>query len=181
MNIYRIRSNYKEFKFFVFSKEEEDTNIEFDGQSLKEKWRPIKFEIFCDKRKKKDNRREDFDASCYYDGILLVNKKTKDIINERINDYVEILPVITDRGDFFFVNVINKIKSIKDIDRLTIDAVMEMERNNNYIFDYNQVKGEMIFRDNQMSFHYFVTENFITLMDEHQINGLKYELAGYAI
>jgi hypothetical protein len=179
MNIFKIASNYKDFKFLVCS-QEEDTNIDFDGQSLEKTWKPIKFEIFCDKKKKKDNRREDFDASCYYDGILLVNEKTKKIFTEKMSEYVEILPVITDKDSFFFVNVVNKIDAIKDIDTLPVEAVMEMARNNNYKFDYNQVKEQLIFRDNRMYFHYFVTDKFIHLMQEYEIRGLEYEIVGFA-
>ncbi|MGG2073223.1 DUF1629 domain-containing protein [Lysinibacillus irui] len=138
--------------------------------------------MFKEKGKKKDKRFEDFDASCYFDGILIVNvnNNLKEILEANYSEKVEILPVNTDRGPYYYINVTNKIKSIKNVDKMSSDEIMEMVRNNRYVFDLQTVKNESIFRDSKMSSSYFVTDFFINLMNNNQIKGLRYEKVGHA-
>ena len=78
MNIYEIGQDFDNYKFFVF-KEDDKSNKDvwdYNGQSLVNEWKGLSLELFRDKRKKKDKRSEDFDASCYFSGCLIVNKKT---------------------------------------------------------------------------------------------------------
>lgn len=68
MNIYEIGQDFDNYKFFVF-KEDDKSNKDvwdYNGQSLVNEWKGLSLELFRDKRKKKDKRSEDFDASCYF-------------------------------------------------------------------------------------------------------------------
>jgi len=86
INIYAISQNIDEYKFLTFTAESEDDAryLDFNGQLLKNNWEPLKMEIFKDKRKKKDTRSDDFDASCYYDGILIINDRIKKLFEKNI-------------------------------------------------------------------------------------------------
>ena len=42
-----------------------------------------------DKRKKKDKRSEDFDASCYFSGCLIVNERTSLLLAEKLKGQIE--------------------------------------------------------------------------------------------
>ncbi|MCM0627269.1 hypothetical protein M5J14_22480 [Lysinibacillus sp. OL1_EC] len=179
MDIYEIKSDYDVFKFFVFKQGSSSNYLNFEGQKLGDNWIPLEFEIFKEKGKKKDKRFEDFDASCYFDGILIVNNNLKEILEANYSEKVEILPVNTDRGPYYYINVTNKIKSIKNVDKMSSDEIMEMVRNNRYVFDLQTVKNESIFRDSKMSSSYFVTDFFINLMNNNQIKGLRYEKVGH--
>ena len=78
MNIYEIGQDFDNYKFFVF-KEDDESNKgvwDYNGQSLINEWKGLSLELFRDKRKKKDKRSEEFDASCYFSGCLIVNKRT---------------------------------------------------------------------------------------------------------
>ncbi len=180
MNIYEIKSDHDVFKFFVFKPGSTSNYLNFEGQKLGDSWVPLELEIFEEKGKKKDKRFEDFDASCYYDGILIVNNNLKVIFENNFNKKIEVLPVNTDTGQYYYINVMNKIKSIKNVDKMSSDEIMEMVRNNTYIFDIHIVKNQDIFRDTKMSASYFVTESFINLMNNNQIKGLRYEKVGHA-
>ena len=73
MNIYEIGQDFDNYKFFVF-KEDDKSNKDvwdYNGQSLVNEWKGLSLELFRDKRKKKDKRSEDFDASCYFSGCLI--------------------------------------------------------------------------------------------------------------
>jgi len=180
LNIYEIKSDHDVFKFFVFKPGSTSNYLNFEGQKLGDSWVPLELEIFEEKGKKKDKRFEDFDASCYYDGILIVNNNLKVIFENNFNKKIEVLPVNTDTGQYYYINVMNKIKSIKNVDKMSLDEIMEMVRNNTYIFDIHIVKNQDIFRDTKMSASYFVTESFINLMNNNQIKGLRYEKVGHA-
>ena len=74
MNIYEIGQDFDNYKFFVF-KEDDESNKgvwDYNGQSLINEWKGLSLELFRDKRKKKDKRSEEFDASCYFSGCLIV-------------------------------------------------------------------------------------------------------------
>jgi len=180
LNIYEIKSDHDVFKFFVFKPGSTSNYLNFEGQKIGDSWVPLELEIFEEKGKKKDKRFEDFDASCYYDGILIVNNNLKVIFENNFNKKIEVLPVNTDTGQYYYINVMNKIKSIKNVDKMSSDEIMEMVRNNTYIFDIHIVKNQDIFRDTKMSASYFVTESFINLMNNNQIKGLRYEKVGHA-
>jgi len=180
VNIYEIKSDYEVFKFFVFKPGSTSNYLNFEGQNLGDNWIPLELEIFEEKGKKKDKRFEDFDASCYFDGILIVNNDLKRIFEANYSEEIEVLPVNTDRGPYYFINVTNKIISIKNVDKMSSDEIMEMVRNNRYVFDLPIVKKQAIFRDSKMSASYFVTDSFIDLMNNNQIKGLQYEKVGHA-
>ena len=175
MNIYEIKSDYDVFNFFVFKQGSKSNYLNFEGQKLGGSWNPLQLEIFREKGKK-----EDFDASCYFDGILIVNAELKKIFEVNYGEKIEVLPVNTDRGLYYFINVTNKIKAIKNIDKMTTEEIMEMVRNKCYTFDLQIVKDQGIFRDSKMSANYFVTDSFIRLMNNNRIKGLRYEKIGHA-
>ena len=98
MNIYEIGQDFDNYKFFVF-KEEDKSNKDvwdYNGQSLVNEWKGLSLELFKDKRKKKDKRSEDFDASCYFSGCLIVNKRTSLLLAEKLKGQIEVLPVNVD-------------------------------------------------------------------------------------
>ena len=86
MNIYEIGQDFDNYKFFVF-KEDDESNKgvwDYNGQSLINEWKGLSLELFRDKRKKKDKRSEEFDASCYFSGCLIVNKRTSLLLSEKL-------------------------------------------------------------------------------------------------
>ena len=98
MNIYEIGQDFDNYKFFVF-KEEDKSNKDvwdYNGQSLVNEWKGLSLELFKDKRKKKDKRSEDFDASSYFSGCLIVNKRTSLLLAEKLKGQIEVLPVNVD-------------------------------------------------------------------------------------
>ena len=95
MKIYKIGQDFDNYKFFVF-KENDELNKgiwDFRGQSLISGWKGLNLELFRDKSKKKDKRSEDFDASCFFSGHLIVNKRTSLLLSEKLKDQIEVLPV----------------------------------------------------------------------------------------
>ena len=91
MNIYEIGQDFDNYKFFVF-KEDDESNKgvwDYNGQSLINEWKGLSLELFRDKRKKKDKRSEEFDASCYFSGCLIVNKRTSLLLSEKLKGQIK--------------------------------------------------------------------------------------------
>ena len=145
MNIYEIGQDFDNYKFFVF-KEEDKSNKDvwdYNGQSLVNEWKGLSLELFKDKRKKKDKRSEDFDASCYFSGCLIVNKRTSLLLAEKLKGQIEVLPVNVDgnTSNYYFINVLNTVDAL-NIDSKNNEEILKMMRDNNGIFNkgiYNRL------------------------------------------
>ena len=138
MNIYEIGQDFDNYKFFVF-KEEDKSNKDvwdYNGQSLVNEWKGLSLELFKDKRKKKDKRSEDFDASCYFSGCLIVNKKTSLLLAEKLKGQIEVLPVNVDgnTSNYYFINVLNTVDAL-NIESKSNEEILKMMRDNNGIFN----------------------------------------------
>ena len=149
MNIYEIGQDFDNYKFFVF-KEEDKSNKDvwdYNGQSLVNEWKGLSLELFKDKRKKKDKRSEDFDASCYFSGCLIVNKKTSLLLAEKLKGQIEVLPVNVDgnTSNYYFINVLNTVDAL-NIDSKNNEEILKMMRDNNGIFNKGNIGSYIIFR-----------------------------------
>lgn len=138
MNIYEIGQDFDNYKFFVF-KEEDKSNKDvwdYNGQSLVNEWKGLSLELFKDKRKKKDKRSEDFDASCYFSGCLIVNERTSLLLAEKLKGQIEALPVNVggNTSDYYFINVLNTVKAI-NTDSKSNEEILKMMRDNNCDFN----------------------------------------------
>ena len=150
MNIYEIGQDFDNYKFFVF-KEDDKSNKDvwdYNGQSLVNEWKGLSLELFRDKRKKKDKRSEDFDASCYFSGCLIVNKRTSLLLAEKLKGQIEVLPVNVDgnTSNYYFINVLNMVDAL-NIESKSNEEILKMMRDNNGIFNKGNIGSYIIFRD----------------------------------
>ena len=150
MKIYKIGQDFDNYKFFVF-KENDELNKgiwDFRGQSLISGWKGLNLELFRDKRKKKDKRSEDFDASCFFSGHLIVNKRTSLLLSEKLKDQIEVLPVnvVGNTSEYYFINVLNTIKSL-NTESKSNEEILMMVRENNCVFNKKNIGPYIIFRD----------------------------------
>lgn len=160
MKIFLIEPDTEIYKFYVLDAQDPltDNILSFDGQTLKNAWKPFRVNIFNGKTKIEKNRREDFNASCFDVGLLYV---TPEVSSEIIKTtkYAESLEIITDNHrDFSYINITRKIPSLLYKER---DEIKDMYRSEKYKFIKENVINEMIFRDEVLSSNYFLTERFI--------------------
>ena len=150
MNIYEIGQDFDNYKFFVF-KEDDESNKgvwDYNGQSLINEWKGLSLELFRDKRKKKDKRSEEFDASCYFSGCLIVNKRTSLLLSEKLKGQIEVLPVNVDgnASGYYFINVLNTVDAL-NIESKSNEEILKMMRDNNGIFNKGNIGSYIIFRN----------------------------------
>ena len=175
MNIYEIGQDFDNYKFFVF-KEDDESNKgvwDYNGQSLINEWKGLSLELFRDKRKKKDKRSEEFDASCYFSGCLIVNKRTSLLLSEKLKGQIEVLPVNVDgnASGYYFINVLNTVDAL-NIESKSNEEILKMMRDNNGIGSY------IIFRDSLFNNNYYCTDEFVDFVKQNSITGLKFTCAG---
>ena len=176
MNIYEIGQDFDNYKFFVF-KEEDKSNKDvwdYNGQSLVNEWKGLSLELFKDKRKKKDKRSEDFDASCYFSGCLIVNKKTSLLLAEKLKGQIEVLPVNVDgnTSNYYFINVLNTVDAL-NIESKSNEEILKMMRDNNGIFNKGNIGSYIIFRDSLFNNNYYCTNEFVDLLNSSsKCNGI---------
>ena len=183
MNIYKIEQDFDNYKFFVFKEDDKlhKDRLNFKGQALTNGWKGFSLELFIDKRKKKDKRSEDFDASCYFSGCLIVNKRTSLLLSEKLKDQIEVLPVNVDgkTSDYYFINVLNTVKAI-NTESKSNEEILKMMRDNNGIFNKGNIDLYIIFRDSLFYSNYYCTDEFIDFVKQNSITGLKFTCAGIA-
>ena len=170
MNIYEIGQDFDNYKFFVF-KEEDKSNKDvwdYNGQSLVNEWKGLSLELFKDKRKKKDKRSEDFDASCYFSGCLIVNKRTSLLLAEKLKGQIEVLPVNVDgnTSNYYFINVLN-IADALNIESKSNEEILKMMRDNNGIFNKGNIGSYIIFRDSLFNNNYYCTDEFVDFVKQY--------------
>ena len=169
MNIYEIGQDFDNYKFFVF-KEEDKSNKDvwdYNGQSLVNEWKGLSLELFKDKRKKKDKRSEDFDASCYFSGCLIVNKRTSLLLAEKLKGQIEVLPVNVDgnTSNYYFINVLNTVDAL-NIESKSNEEILKMMRDNNGIFNKGNIGSYIIFRDSLFNNNYYCTDEFVDFVKQ---------------
>ena len=181
MKIYKIEQDFDNYKFFVFKEDEEANKDVWDykGQSLANGWKELNLELFRDKRKRKDKRSEDFDASCYFSGCLIVNKRTSLLLAEKLKGQIEVLPVNVDgkSSDYYFINVLNTINAL-NIESKSNEEILKMMRNCNGIFYKENIGSYIIFRDSLFKNNYYCTDEFIDFIQQNSITGLKFTCVG---
>ena len=183
MNIYKIEQDFDNYKFFVFKEDDElhKDRLNFKGQTLINRWKGFSLELFRDKRKKKDKRSEDFDASCYFSGCLIVNERTSLLLAEKLKGLIEALPVNVggNTSDYYFINVLNTVKAI-NTDSKSNEEILKMMRDNNCDFNKENIGSYIIFRDSLFYSSYYCTDEFVDFVKQNSITGLKFTCAGIA-
>ncbi|WP_347078174.1 hypothetical protein [Bacteroides stercoris] len=172
MNIYEIGQDFDNYKFFVF-KEDDESNKgvwDYNGQSLINEWKGLSLELFRDKRKKKDKRSEEFDASCYFSGCLIVNKRTSLLLSEKLKGQIEVLPVNVDgnASGYYFINVLNTVDAL-NIESKSNEEILKMMRDNNGIFNKGNIGSYIIFRDSLFNNNYYCTDEFVDFVKQNSI------------
>jgi len=176
MKIYKIQHLHSIYKFYLQDERDSLAIKAFsnDGSTLLDDWKPFHISLFEGKTKKEKSLSEDFNSSCYDDGLLYVSDSISFEVFKGLGE-AEILPVLTSDGrDFKYINVINKIPSLKFNSK---EELKEMFRSGKYFFDDKSVNGQLIFRDEVLTSTYFVTDAFVSKYGD-KFKGISFEEVG---
>ena len=80
----------------------------------------------------------------FFSGHLIVNKRTSLLLSEKLKDQIEVLPVnvVGNTSEYYFINVLNTIKSL-NTESKSNEEILMMVRENNCVF--NQKKYRTIY------------------------------------
>lgn len=176
MKIFSIKQDVDAFKFYL-QNENDPLSIKaysYEGEPLASGWTPFSINLFRGKTKLEKSLREDFNASCFDDGLLFVTEDVAEALC-KVTDFFEQLPVITDDGRcFYYMNLTRKIPALFFNDR---SEIKDMYRSGVYKFNESIVANENFFRDDILSSNYFVTERFLKEF-KYDIKGIYFKEVG---
>lgn len=176
MKIYLIKHDVERFKFYL-QNEHDPLSVKafsFEGESLIENWVPFSINLFEGKTKKEKSLREDFNASCFDDGLLYVTPNIAECLCSFTKSF-EKLKVLTDNGnEFYYMNLTKKLPSLLYNDK---KEIQNMYRTGIYKFDKAIVESELFFRDSILPTNYYFTERFLDKV-VCDIKGVYFKEAG---
>ena len=180
MNIYKVSEDF-DFKDFSFETSE---FFMFNGQSIIDDWKVPEFFMLEDKLTNKNdlfkekNRLSDFDARCY--GSILIIKNVFNHLFEALPIEILNINIANQSENFSFLNVTNVIEAIS-FENLNPKESMEMIKGNNINFIYDNVKNQILFRDKKLTNFYYCTDDFVKIINDNSIKGLRFDRVGRAI
>ena len=117
----------------------------------------------------------------FFSGHLIVNKRTSLLLTQKLKEQIEVLPVnvVGNTSDYYFINVLNTIKSL-NTESKSNEEILMMVRENNCVFNKKNIEPYIIFRDSIFNGSYYCTDEFIDFVKQNSITGLKFTCAGIA-
>ncbi|MFB5269429.1 imm11 family protein [Paenibacillus enshidis] len=124
MKIWQLSSGYKPLMVDI----EDETNPQIDemlgnisrGQSMQQEWRPLRVLYKADKGKSIDFPR-------YAPAMNVFNDRAVSVLEPLIDGLVEFLPLIDDKYNFYFCNVINILDCVdheKSVPEIMLDKII---------------------------------------------------------
>jgi hypothetical protein len=145
----------------------------FQGKPLLESWIPL--EIYIDEVKLSG------DFPSLPGGMPpIFNKRAVDILRHLMEHSVEILPLKSDRGELYAVNVLDVVdcldNPLSDIKYLPSGGVMHIDR---YIFKEGCLNGKHIFKiHEEITNRVFVSDAFKEVVEKENLEGLIFRPTG---
>ena len=111
------------------------------------------------------------------------------MLSGKLKDQIEVLPVnvVGNTSEYYFINVLNTIKSL-NTESKSNEEILMMVRENNCVFNKKNIGPYIIFRDSIFDVFrdsifddgYYCTDEFIDFVKQNSITGLKFTCVGIA-
>lgn len=190
MNIFRICADYDTFQYLLPKTEADYIKcLDREGEPF-ENWQ-IPTQICYKKTKKDQKKRSDFNASCFFSGILLMEEA---LATKMVADFglsAQLLPINTPEKEekFVFVNILGGVSAVLEaymhqkvyvgFQKLSQEKTeYPPELEHKYLFDANILEINAIFRDKWLNSFYFCTDIFVKWAENNGVKGLRFENAG---
>ncbi|MDO4895975.1 MAG: hypothetical protein Q3971_01325 [Moraxella sp.] len=194
MNVYEIKSNFDEFLYLIHETQDDYiATLDKEGESFKQWVEPTWVIYYPKTKKERKGKREDFNASCFFNGILLI---WEDLAKKMINEFdvtAELLLINTPeiKEKFVFVNILGGIPAITQsfwYSSYELWAAEHMPKSltkpvfpqlqGKFAFDKEILMRNPVFRDKKFNNCYFCTDTFVQWAKANDIKGLRFENAG---
>lgn len=171
MNIYSINQNLDNCDFLVPSDELDFSLIQdfknnSNGVWTVPNWKPLG-----------ENKNSiKFNSSCYYSGILFLEKEKAFLLKNIASEFLDIYPVKINslECNFYYIHIKNTINSVYK--KHLINWNYSKIENSEITFDISQIDNKFIFNDAVLD--YLCTDKFIEFCAENNIIGLCFKKIG---
>ena len=175
MRIWRLEFGLDEYDDLKTDKEWSIEKIrEFDGREHDKDWEKVKVV-----RLEPEKKLPLSNAPGFFSHIPVIDKRSKDILENYISDFVEILPLINDERDFWAINITNVLDCVdygKSIYKMFPDG-KRILRFKKYSFIEKKLIGENIFKiKDELLAAPFVSDEFKNIVDFNNLTGFKFRL-----
>jgi hypothetical protein len=165
-----------DFTTFVFKLQEDElffknlVEDKFDNSlPIAAIWRPLY--LIRDEPKKMPDF---FDIS--NTGVIAVSEQALSKLESQINSGIEFLPLETDAGKFFAINVLKVIDCLdKERSKFTATQAGIIINYSFLEFDSEKINGNMIFKIPELPYTVLVTQDLQDICDEEYLQGLSFD------
>ena len=176
MKIWKLRAEVDEFdNLFPVEEWSYEKMVSFDGRSHIKDWSPERVERMEPEKKLPLSDNPGF----YIPDLPAFSKRAVNCLYPMIENYIELLPLKFDEGEFYAVNIVNILKKAVnyDISKMTYfsnsNKVMFFDE---YAFNIDVVRDQPIFRVEEDLGSLFVSEAFVNLVTENHLTGFCFDL-----
>lgn len=171
MKIWKMRFELDKYNYLIPVKPFTVDEIwDFDGHSLLDTWEPRKFKLA------KKNRQELSDAPGFE--FLILSPRAYDVLQNVMGKSIEVLDVLYDNEKYYGINILS-VLDVLDYGKSEYetfsnsDKIMAIDK---YCFKITkELKQNHIFKIKEEK-HYFVSEEFKTVVEENHLKGFKFQL-----
>ncbi|MBZ0297019.1 MAG: hypothetical protein K8L99_30950 [Anaerolineae bacterium] len=177
MKIWKIKSDLAYETHLVFDKEKDvdATTGMREGKSLKSDWKPVRFVMYRDGERVKDDPSKLSDFP-WLPGFFICSEHARNVLEPLVKDAVEFLPILCDAGQFYLINVTN-VRPCFDYQRseYTLFKSGDINLIKKYAFDIACVEGQDIFKTKFPLGRIFASDTFKALVEDHKLKGLLFK------
>ena len=170
MKVFELRSDVERYCWLTMVNESDfDVMFQFDGHPIRSRWSSPSVQYI----------RDDLSGGCKVGdfpelapGIVVVSRRALESLVDILTKHGEILPLTSDDGDFFAFNVTRLIDALDDVNskarRFSSGRIMELLEP---VFYGELLRGEAIFKVPERTSTVFVTQDFVSRVQEAGLSG----------
>lgn len=140
------------------------------GQPIGEKWKPIGVIV-----PKEEQHLPKCDFPELLPDVPVFSRRAKELLTDLLVPFGEFLPLLTDTGEYYAFNVINRIDVLNEkkseLERFPDGRVMRVVK---YEFYPEKIQDQLIFQIPQETTRIYVTDKFVENVKEYNLTGFEY-------
>lgn len=175
MDVWELQVEIDVTKFIFVSHQEESIFNEFkvsffeQGESIKHFWEPV-YMI-----RESPKKYTDF-FEFYNNDLIAISQKARDRLDPLFGDKVELLPIETDAGKYYTLNVLNEIDCLdKDESKFAATPNGTIVSYTTLEFNQQKIGRNIIFKIPELPYTVFVTDEFQDICEENYLKGLLFD------
>jgi hypothetical protein len=175
MAIWKLETD-TDFTSFYFTRNEDQEYFHELVKNFFDELKPIKpyWKTFFMLRGEPKKHPDFFDIE--ETGIIAMSQKVVDLISPALNDAIELLPIETDAGKYYVMNVLNFVDCLKKNESVYQAAAANIISEYTTLeLDAEKLMDHAIFKIPELPYTVFISNIILDYCEEHQLEGLVFD------